>query len=82
MHILENENPGVNHEHSSRIAEGYNLIEAPPGNADVLVGSLGSKSRRGRRRSQGAFRDLTIFLKWALLKEDEALTETVPTLPV
>ena len=26
---------------------------APPGNADVLVGSLGSKSRRGRRRSQG-----------------------------
>ena len=27
--------------------------KAHPGNADVLVGSRGSKSRRGRRRSQG-----------------------------
>ena len=35
-----------------------------PGNADVLVGFSGLKSRRGRRRSQGgAVRDLTILLK-------------------
>jgi hypothetical protein len=57
--ILENENPGVNHEHSSRIAEGYNLIEAPLGTPRFNK-----------------------FFKRALLKEVEALTETVPTLPV
>ena len=55
--------------------EGYILTETP-GNAGVLAGSLGSKSRRGRRRSQGLSEGLlflTRFLKCTPIKKPNSI---------
>ncbi len=55
----------------------HDMLKEPLGNADVLVASLSSKSRRGRRRSQGLHngtayqRQLKSFLKNVVNRRSE-----------